>query len=1071
MYIFQSNQLENLFTALCNTIAAPLAEPLTAEIIVVQSPGMARWLSQHIALENGIAANLVFPLPASFIWSIFETTLGQAPDLSGFERDVLLWRILAELDSLPTEPAMQEITAYLADDRDSSKRFQLAAKITDLFDQYQVYRPKMLLDWEKGRDDHWQAILWRQLTSTGNRHRAALLQQFLTGYDAGRLLTEDLPERVCFFGINSLAPAYLEVIDRISATVDVHLFQLSPCQQAWDDILPERLLAIKRQSWRKQGLDDISDYFTTGNPLLASMGAVGREFFCQLMQLHPEEVDLYREHGANSLLAMIQNDILNLHNRSREQAAPLPPDNSIHFHSCHSPMREVQVLHDRLLDLFQAEPDLKPADILVMAPDINRYAPAVAGVFGSARDRLRIPWSIADRSRNTEQPVIEGFLGILDLVNSRFTAPEVVALLENRAILSRFAMDEGDFAAMRSMVRQAGIRWGLDQQQRREQGLDDSGSYTWDFGLQRLLLGYLTGSLNEPLLGILPCGSGLNSAESWLGSLADFIRMLQRVRKQFQFACSPDKWSRILGQILTDFFNDNNSADQDGLLFLRETIADFADCCQQADFDQPIDFSIVRSHFQQLLAEPAGGQAFLSGRVTFCNMVPMRSVPFKVIWLLGMNDSDYPRFQRPTDFDLIARDPAPGDRSRRDDDRYLFLEALLSARSNLSISWVGQNQQDNSTLPPSVVVAELQDYINRGWQSPADASSTAAADRLTTRYPLQPFSRHCFDGTPETASYASEWLPVPDDQDDPAAPFIFCEQPLPPLQEDQHQLNINQLIRFWNHPTRYFLSQRLGLQTYHQDDLLPETETFAMDYLQKYLLANDIVTCLHTSQQPDTAFYRYQAAGELPSGAFADLIFQEMTNEARDLARSLEPFTRQPLDPREIDLIINDTRLTGTLSLLYSEGRVTFRAAKVKAKDILQLWINHLVLLLQEPPEVQPVSIHAGSDTIICFREVDNPEDELARLLHYYYQGCSEPLHFYPKTSHVYAAKAMKKSEEDALKAAKTAWYGGFYSSGEEDESYQIALRGQVVLDEEFKELTTLFIPILQAMETCNATN
>lgn len=1063
MHLYQSNRLENLFAALCEFIAEPLADPLTAEIVVVQNPGMARWLSQHIALQTGIAANLAFPLPATFIWDIFKRTLGELPELSAFDRDVLLWRILAQLEELSSDPAMEKISSYLRDDGDGSRRFQLAGKISDLFDQYLVYRPEMLLAWEKGLERHWQAVLWRKLTANHSMHRAALLKRFSDAAATGDLYTKNLPERICFFGINSLAPAYLSVIAQISNLTDIHVFQLSPCRQAWDDILPERLLAMKRQSWRNQGLDDISSYFTSGNPLLASMGATGREFFSQLMQLDPLEIDLYEAPETSSLLTMIQSDILDLHDRGHEDPVALDPDDSsIRFHCCHGPMREVQVLHDRLLDLFGADPTLKPADILVMAPDINLYAPAVAGVFGSAREELRIPWSIADRSQRGEQPVIDGFLGLLELVSSRFTAPEVVVLLENQAILRKFELKQDDLPVIRARILAAGIRWGLDREQRRQQGMDDSAIHTWEFGIERLLLGYITGPLAAPFQDIMPCSGVMNDSGPWLGGLTNFIRKLQRLQQQLRTNHSPASWSRILLQMLADFFDDTgNSSDQEGLLMLRETVSDFSECCEQAGFNEPVSLSLIRCHFDHMLAEPIGGQAFLSGRVTFCNMVPMRSVPFKVIWLLGMNDMDYPRSQRPSGFDLIAQKPRLGDRSRRDDDRYLFLEALLSAREQLSISWVGRDQQDNSPLPPSVVVAELLDYINRAWQT--DSKQTAG-EQLTVEYPLQPFSRHCFDGTPNINSYSDVWLPAT------GSPVedVFISKPLPQLEPDLQQVDIDQLVRFWNHPVRFFLEHRLGLHLRMDNDLLPESEAFSLDPLEQYLLAREITTTLLAGENPLPLFHRLQAAGELPMAGFGRILFRNMQDSAASLVLEVESLISTPIEPCEINLSLEDLQLSGSLTSLYSTGRISYRPATLKAKDILQLWIHHLVLGLLKPSGVEPVSIHAATDQIICFRSVDDPEAELAPLLQYFRLGLSEPLHFYPRTSHAWA---KAKTESARMNSAYRAWHTGFKSTGEEeDPAYTIGLRGHDPLDEKFEELATLFLPILDHMEEYHAT-
>ncbi len=1075
MYLFQSNRLENLFEALCATLAEPISNPLAPETIIVQNPGMSRWLSQQIALRTGISANVAFPLPASYIWKIFEQTLGSLSDLTLFDRNVLLWRVQKELDSLLTDPSMAEINAYLAEDGDGRKRFQLAEKISDLFDQYQVYRPAMLLYWEQGGEEHWQAKLWRRLTEESKEHRASLLQRFIKAAETGAICKDGLPERLSIFGINSLAPVYLEVIERISEFVDIRIFHLSPCDQAWDDILSERLLALKRQSWREQGLDDLSAYFTAGNPLLASMGTVGQEFFSLLLANNPQGIQLYQEPENDSVLHQIQADILNLHDRGtlgdgQDKTLLSPDESSVRFHCCHSPMREVQVLHDRLLDFFVADPDLKPADILIMAPDITRYAPAVAGVFGSAPPAHHIPWSIADQASRLEQPVIEGFLTLLEVQESRFTAPDVMALLENEAVLRRFGLAAEDLVIMRSALLEAGVRWGLDQEQRREQGLEDAHQHTWDFGLERLLLGYLMGSFDQSWQEILPCFGRVSSQSPWLGGLTGFIRAVQELRQKMKAQYQPDQWTEILSSLVDDFLSDDEE-DQDGVLILRRTIADFGEHCRLAGFAQELRLPIIRHWFETQLSESTGGQAFLAGRVTFCNMVPMRSVPFKVVWLLGMNDLDYPRTQRAPAFDLMAQQPRLGDRSRRDDDRYLFMEALLSARNHLGLSWVGRDQQDNSSLPPSVVVAELRDYINRGWSAGEQGSKEGeeekpAADMLTVEYPLQPFSRHCFSGCQKIASYASEWLPQPFSSS--SRSLAFVQDPLPPP-ESYQQVDLNRLVRFWNHPVRFFLEQRMGLRSRYQEELLPEAEAFLLDHLQKYLLSQKIMNRQRMqfsegdeAQKAVSPLYRMQAAGHLPGGRFGHILYQEMEQKTAVLVESLESITQERTDPEEVQLTVDDIMLTGQLSSLYRTGRVSCRPATLKAGDILQLWIQHLVLLLHSPARVRPFSVHAALDTMVCFQDVEDPQAELTALLRFFQQGESEPLHFYPNTSYAWA---KAKSEGAAWNAARRTWFSGFYRGESDDPAYEIALKAQDPLGQRFAELAALFRPVLACMK------
>ena len=1061
MRICQSNRLEKLLAALCKVLAEPTSSPLAPELVVVQNPGMARWLSQQIALHSGICANISFPLPASFIWSIFAKTLGGLPDLREFSREILLWRVLNELDKLPEPPP--EISSYLHEDkdRDGGRRFQLAGKITDLFDQYLVFRPEMALAWEKGQDEHWQARLWRQLTEGGeSRHRAGVLERFRLASDKGILHTEGLPKRVCIFGINSLAPAYLEVIRRISEHIDIRIFHFSPCRQAWDDIMPERLIAQRRQWWRRRGSTDLSPYYSSGNPLLASLGGLGREFFKMLMEMNPaaEDEDLYEDPPHNSLLGQLQADILDLRDRGdddEERTFLSPADRSIRFHSCHSPMREIQVLHDRLLDLFEADSDLKPADILVMAPDISRYAPAVAGVFSSAEQRLRIPWSIADQSRREEEPVLEGFIGLLQLVSSRCTAPETAAVLENPVILARFGLTEDEVPLLRKMISSAGIRQGLDQR-----GTKDA-LHTWEAGLDRLLLGCLTGPLDQPWQGIMPISGGLSEGGDWLGSLAEFISSLQRLKRQTARPLPPAGWAGVLLRLISRFLDSGQREHEEGLLLLRQQIADFVDNCRRAGFERPLSLAVVRRHFQQLLTAPAGGQAFLAGRVTFCNMVPMRSVPFKVIWLLGMNDADFPRSQQPYSFDLMAEKRLPGDRNRRDDDRYLFLEALLSARRHFIVSWLGRDQRSNAPRPPSVVVAELCDYINRGWQNKGYSN---VADLLTVEHPLQPFSHCCFNSwNPQTASHRAEWLPASDTDNSAQA---FASRPLPKPEQWARQIDLSQLVRFWKHPVRFFLEQRLNLRTFQTEELLlPESETFLLNELEKYSFAEEILGELRCGR-PDCAapLHRRLAAGGLPGGCFSQFLHQKIKTEAQELAAKVEAQLRQPVEPVEISLNVDGVRLTGRITSLCRCGRVTFRPARLKAKDLLQLWIHHLALLLHQPAKVELCSFHAAKDKMIRLHEVPDPETELIRLIQLFQQGCCEPLRFYPETSWAWAEKAQSLTA--AMAAARKSWHSGFRPGEQEDPAYQLGLRGYAPLDDpQFAELAELLLPLLQGME------
>ncbi|MGE4560440.1 MAG: exodeoxyribonuclease V subunit gamma, partial [Desulfobulbus sp.] len=462
MFLYQSNRLENLFQQLAAILEEPPDDPLQPEIIVVQNQGMAQWVSRQLALHEGIAANLHFPLPGRCIWDLFDRLTGDVLAKDLFQASVLRWRIFALLPELLEQPAFAEPASYLEGDHDRSRLYHLSGKISDLFDQYQVYRPDLLLNWQQGWDNHWQAILWRHLSETAASPRLEL-GRLRGALPAGPLAERGrLPQRLHLFGLNSLAPIYLDIFTQVGRHLPLHLYHLSPCLHYWGDLVSARQQAAMRAQGREAGAEQ---YYEQGHPLLVSLGRSGQDFFRQLQECPLEEADLYQPGEGRHLLSVLQNDILELRDRSAgaEDQYPLDPaDRSIQLHCCYSPLREIQVLHDRLLDLFGAHPELTPGDILVSAPDIGRYAEAIRGVFGEALQEHRLPWSIADQSLAREQPQIRCFLDLLALLESRFTAPEVLALCENPLLLTRFGLDAGLLPRLHAWVEESGIRWGLD---------------------------------------------------------------------------------------------------------------------------------------------------------------------------------------------------------------------------------------------------------------------------------------------------------------------------------------------------------------------------------------------------------------------------------------------------------------------------------------------------------------------------------------------------------------------------------------------------------------------------------
>ncbi len=1065
MFLHQSNQLEALFQQLQAVIHAPLADPLAPEIIVVHNQGMAQWVAQQLAFSSGIAAHLQFPLPARFVWDVLQPLTDTARDEDLFRKPVLRWRVAGLLPRLLAPPAFRELAAYLRDDGDGGKLYQLSGRISDVFDQYQIYRPDLLSRWEQGEETHWQAMLWRSLTADAVPHRAHLAERFRLLLSDEAVNPDNLPRRCHLFGINSLAPVYLEIIEQISHHTEVHLFHLSPCRHYWGDLVSARQLAGMRTKGRLPAQAGSDPYYEQGHPLLVSLGKTGQDFFRQLLDCEMQEIDLYQENKQAHLLATLHNDILDLRDRSAadEERYPLHPnDRSLHFHCCFSPLREIQVLHDRLLDLFQHFPDLAPGDILVSAPDIQMYADAVAGVFGEAAQERRIPWSIADQGMYQEQPMVRCFLDLLALLKSRFTAPSVLALCETPALLHRFGLDPAILPRLHAWVQDTGIRWGLDDTHRHELEVQAGSLHSWRFGLDRLLLGYLMGDCREPHLGILPYGHLASSETVELGGFLTLIDALAQWRLRLRHSRPVEEWCADLLRLLTDFFDPED--DDRGLHALREAISSLKSDCRLAGYGESLSFVVLLQHLDSVLSQPGGGQAFLSGRVTFCNMVPMRSVPFRVVCLLGMNDQDFPRSQHPVAFDLMASAPRLGDRNRRHDDRYLFLEALLSARDVFSISWVGRNQRDDSVSPPSVVVSELRDYLE---QSCLFAATSVTA-HLTTTHPMQPFSSHCFNGIAATASYNPAWLPA--DRESEMTPFLGA--PLESPGPEGRTVDIRQLVRFWRHPVRFFLERIIGLRIWEEEAGIEENEPFVLDPLQQYHLRRETVDDLLHGMPEEEILCSLEGSGRLPQAGFGRTQFAGIAELSGLFADQLRPLLAQPHEPLEIDRAIGPFRLTGWLADLHRGGRITWHSGALKGSSLMELWINHLILNLLNPPDLPLHSTHLARDRAQAdnpvrrstLRPVTDPELHLHRLLDLYWQGLSQPLPFFPETSLAWAKAAGTGKEETR---ARQVWEEGFQRTGEGgNPAYRYFFSStELPLSPAFVELTSLFAPILAHLE------
>lgn len=1054
--VYHSNRLDVL-EALMEFIVERerLDDPFEPEMILVQSTGMAQWLQMTLSQKFGIAANIDFPLPASFIWDMFVRVLPEIPKESAFNKQSMSWKLMTLLPQLLEREDFTLLRHYLTDDSDKRKLFQLSSKAADLFDQYLVYRPDWLAQWETGHlveglgeAQAWQAPLWEALVEYTDElgqprwHRANLYQRFIETLESATTCPPGLPSRVFICGISALPPVYLQALQALGKHIEIHLLFTNPCRYYWGDIkdpayLAKLLTRQRRHSFEDRELplfrdsENAGQLFNSdgeqdvGNPLLASWGKLGRDYIYLLSDLESsQELDAFVDVTPDNLLHNIQSDILELENRAvagvnieefsrSDNKRPLDPlDSSITFHVCHSPQREVEVLHDRLLAMLEEDPTLTPRDIIVMVADIDSYSPFIQAVFGSAPADRYLPYAISDRRARQSHPVLEAFISLLSLPDSRFVSEDVLALLDVPVLAARFDITEEGLRYLRQWVNESGIRWGIDDDNVRELELPATGQHTWRFGLTRMLLGYAMESAQGEWQSVLPYDESSGLIAELVGHLASLLMQLNIWRRGLAQERPLEEWLPVCRDMLNAFFLPDAETEAAMTLIEQQWQAIISEGLG-AQYGDAVPLSLLRDELALRLDQERISQRFLAGPVNICTLMPMRSIPFKVVCLLGMNDGVYPRQLAPLGFDLMSQKPKRGDRSRRDDDRYLFLEALISAQQKLYISYIGRSIQDNSERFPSVLVQELIDYIGQSHYLPGDEalncdeSEARVKAHLTCHHTRMPFDPQNYQPG-NLQSYAREWLPAASQAGKAHSEFV---QPLPFTLPETVPLET--LQRFWAHPVRAFFQMRLQVNFRTEDSEIPDTEPFILEGLSRYQINQQLLNVLVEQDDAERLFRRFRAAGDLPYGAFGEIFWETQCQEMQQLADRVIA-CRQPGQSMEIDLACNGVQITGWLPQVQPDGLLRWRPSLLSVAQGMQLWLEHLVYCASGGNGESRLFLRKDGEWRFPPLAAEQALHYLSQLIEGYREGMSAPLLVLPESGGAWL-KTCYDAQNDAM--------------------------------------------------------
>ncbi|MGE4267124.1 MAG: exodeoxyribonuclease V subunit gamma [Deferribacterales bacterium] len=986
--IYIGNNLKNLINIMSEKLYDP-AHPLRKPVVCVQTSGMQRWIGLKLAEQTGISANLDYLFPAALIRRVAERHFG--PENLWVDRQQLTWRIYRILTEAKDNGVNTEIINYISKDPRKIKTFRLAQKIADIFDQYQIYRPAMVKDWltqgahERTKNiESWQPWLFSEAFPDKNRCKTFVLRNFMKDCSAGRVDLANI-DTVHLFGISVIPRFFMEVLFAVSGGTDVNLYLLCPSAEYFGDSMSDREIsyAEKRTGKTREEL-----MMFRNHPLLDNLGTMGRDFFEFLTANDNANIryEYFDEPPANTLLGEIQAEIYDFAKRDG-----ITPDGSIVINSCHNPLREVQVLYDFMLDTLADDDTITPADILVMTPDIQRYAPYIRAVFDNPYgEKETIPYTIADIPAKAESRTANVFSELVSAVTGEFSLSAVIKLIESPVISGRFAISR--VSDMAEVLERNGAYWGIDAEAMRADGITADIPFTWDRAMRRLALGLAEGGRRAIYTEAAGNDVPFSMAKQ-LGGLMRFVELCTNFSKMLNGERRADEWCSILSEMADSFLStEPEYADEN--VNIAKMIADVRTETEDCRINMP--FRPIYETISGKLDEVKTSKGFITGKTTFCAMLPMRSIPFRVICVLGMDDGAFPRLKTEPEFDLISAKPDKGDRTQRESDKYLFLETLISAKDRLYLSYTGRSETDNRLLVPSIAVTELLRHLKERF----------GMENTATEHPLHSFSRKYFKGDGKLFTYSPERYAAASVFGTQYEERNFCTGELPA--EMPLEVSLEAFERFFMNPPGYFLNSTLGIELSEKFEALPDTERLVLDALQQYNLRAETTRRMLNSENAGDLLAYAQATAQIPAGGLGEGYKQKITRESGQVCEAVTahgtPFSITD------SITVGNLRINFRIDNITEDGLIYTKNGKLKPKDLLKARIRHLILL-NKGYDINAILINIEGER--TFLSADCRKEALQTYAEIFLNGLKSPFCFTPDDGFKAFRKVYKKLYPD----------------------------------------------------------
>lgn len=1023
LVLHRAERTSTLVTALAEILATPMPDPFTPEQIAVPARGVERWLTQQLSTElgtsgantgDGIAANIEFPSPATLVDDVITQVSGIASarrfDDDPWSPGRMLWTLLSVIDDAVDDPACAILARHLGHSTSPGgrpgfrigRRYGTAEHLTQLFRSYATHRPQMIADWAAGGDTdgggraldpdlRWQPHLWRLLRASIDTPSPPERLDNVCATLRDRPDAVALPPRIALFGATRLSTEQLQVLTALGAHRDVNLFLPHASPALWDAMNTTAGGVLRRDI----GVEEID------HPLLASLSREVRELQIQLVAAAGDDIHHAADAPGETHLNRLQDALR--HDRVPEPAGG--PDGTIVVHACHGPARQVEVLRELVLHLFQDDPTLDPRDVIVMCPDVETYAPLIRAAFGQTTQQhpgheLRV--RLADRALRQTNPLLEVMSELLELAGGRVKASEVLGLAERTPVRTRFHFTDDDLERLRQWTADSGARWGINENQRKPFGLSGFAQNTFSAGLDRILLGVVA---DETDIGWLDTALPLDDVDSadvdLAGRFAEFVSRLDSALITLRGPRPAGEWAQNISTAL-DLLTAVRPADA----WQRGQAHHEVASATEHGRGMTVRLADIRAMLAHRLAGRPTRANFRTGELTVCTMVPMRAVPHRVVILLGLDDESYPRVGGVNGDDILARDPWVGERDVRSEDRQLLLDATMSAIDRLVILYTGHDPVTGLRRPPAVPVGELMDsaeaMLTEG--SVLQTHPLHAFDPANFAVP-QPFS---FDRAALAGARATQKVQV-------AEPVFLPE----PLTGGGGDIELADLIAFAEHPMRAFCRQRLGLYLPGDDEEPDDVLSADIDGLDKWSIGDRMLSARLAGA--DLASLR---AGELRRGTLPPFrlgaeVFRGIADDVESLVTAASPLYETPAET--IDVTVNlgaGRRLTGTVTGVHGAVLARTVFSRLAAKHRLAAWINLLALAASDSGEWSAVSLgRAKFRNRLQRSQLESPPDPIAilrTLVDLRDRGLRSPLPLPTATAGEYASRRYR-GDDDAL--------------------------------------------------------